>query len=547
MVGERRYLIPASFFAAIHQGCEAAVPLVIGLIVDHAISPGSTRGLIVTLLLLVALFAVLTTAMRLGGRLVRHATQGAAHELRVRLTRRVLNPGGFAQSGARSGTLLSTATSDAGRVGMVNAAVWTSAGALGALVVAAIVLLRASLVLGLVVLLGLIPVVALTRLISKPLVRRSSAEQAAAAHAAGVAVDLVEGLRVIKGLGAELTVLRRYAGASKQARTAAVHAARTIALRSGVIVLLTGVFLAVVALVGGRLASAGSITVGEFVTAFTLTQFLVGPFTRIVMVGTQFSRARASAARIAAVLDEELTVRGDKAATGTLDAGVPAVSLRAVHGPGLSGVGLDVRAGEFLGVVVEDLASAETLVRWLGREVDPEAGLLLLGGVPMSELDPETVRSVVLVAAHEGVLFRGTVAENVSARGTAETVARALEAVGVGEMLPDGADTEITERGRSLSGGQRQRVLLARALAAEPPVLVLHEPTTAVDAVTEAALAESLRRVRAGRTTVVLASSPALLAGADRVVVLRDGVVAASGAHGELLADDEQYRELVAR
>ncbi|WP_243769963.1 ABC transporter ATP-binding protein [Amycolatopsis acidicola] len=539
--GQARYLVPASLLAAVHQGCEAAVPLLIGLIVDHAIAPSSGSGLLWTLVLLVLLFALLTVSMRLGGRLVRHATQGAAHELRVRLAGRVLDTGGFGQAGARSGVLLSTATSDAGRVGMVNAAVWTSVGAVGALVVAAVILLQASLLLGLVVLLGLIPVVLLTRTISAPLVRRSGTEQAAAAHAAGVAADLVEGLRAIKGLGAELVMFRRYGHASGDARTAGIKAARLVALRSGVIILLTGVFLAVVAWLGGRLAAEGTITVGQFVTAFTLTQFLIGPFTRIAMVGTQFARARASAERIAKVLAEPPVVDGGEQGP----VGGASLSLRGVTGPGLGGLDLEVGEGEFVGVVLEDLTGADTLVRCLGRQADPDSGAILLSGVPLRELDPDTVRSVVLVAAHDAVLFRGTVWENVVAVGDKAAAERALDCVDVAGTLPDGVETLVTERGRSLSGGQRQRVALARALAAESPVLVLQEPTTAVDAVTEAEIAANLRSLREGRTTIVIGTSPALLAAADRIVVVRGGSVAATGSHADLLAADDDYRELV--
>ncbi|SFP65785.1 putative ABC transport system ATP-binding protein [Amycolatopsis rubida] len=540
--GQARQLAPAAALAAVHQGCEAAVPLMIGLIVDHAIAPGSGSGLLWTLVLLAVLFAVLTASMRLGGRLVRHATQGAGHELRMRLTRRVLDTRGFDRAGTRSGVLLSTATSDAGRVGMVNAAVWTSAGAFGALVVAAVILLRASVLLGLVVLLGLIPVVLLTRTISAPLVRRSSAEQSAVAHAAGVAADLVEGLRAIKGLGAEAAVFGRYRDASGQARAAGIRAARLVALRSGLIILLTGVFLAAVAWLGGRLAAGGAITVGQFVTAFTLAQFLIGPFTRIAMVGAQFARARASAERIAKVLSAPPLAEG-----GRTDSPAGAdLRIRGLSGPGLFGLDLAAAAGEFVGVVVDDLAAADTLVRCLGRQQDPDSGEILLAGVPARDLDPDVVRSVVLVAAHDAVLFGGTVRDNVSAAAADPgAVGRALECVDAAAMLPEGADTVLTERGRSLSGGQRQRVALARALAAEPPVLVLQEPTTALDAVTEAEIAANLRALRAGRTTLVISASPALLAAADRVVVVRGGAVAASGSHADLLGSDVDYRELV--
>ncbi|MFT4042807.1 MAG: ABC transporter ATP-binding protein [Gordonia sp. (in: high G+C Gram-positive bacteria)] len=551
--GQRRYLIPASVFIAIHQGCEAAVPLTIGVVIDRAIAPADARGLCWTIALLACVFLVLTVSMRLAGRLIRHATQGAAHRLRMHIAARVLDTAGYAGAGARGGVLLSTATSDAARVGMVNAAVWTSVGALAAMVVAAVILLRASLVLGIVVVVGLIPVVALTRTLSRPLVERSGAEQAAAAHAAGVAEDLLSGLRVLKGMRAESRAWAKYACASTGSRDAAIVASRLIAIRGGMITGLTGAFLALVAWLGGHLVSENRLSVGGFVTAFTLTQFLIGPFTRITMVGSQFARARASATRIAAILDESVrdTPSYDDAPRHGLEATVgtrsPRVELKRLCAPGLVDIDLDVAPGELVAVAVDEPIGAQSLMRCLGRFADPESGRIELDGASLVDLRADVVRSHILVAAHNAMLFRGTIGDNVAAVTRDRSVTEAaVGCTGVATMVPGGLDAQITERALSLSGGQRQRVALARALAADAPVLVLHDPTTAVDTVTEAAVADGLRRLRSGQTTIVLTTSPALLAVADRVVVIRGERVCASGRHADLLAGDLAYRELVA-
>ena len=185
-------------------------------------------------------------------------------------------------------------------------------------------------------------------------------------------------------------------------------------------------------------------------------------------------------------------------------------------------------------------------------------------------LDPAQLRRVVLVAPHQADLFEGTVLDNVAAPVVAgrlrrrrrnpapvtggddplavPAVRQAIAAADVTEVaraLPDGLHTRLTERGRSLSGGQRQRVALARALAAEAPVLVLHDPTTAVDTVTEARIAEGIREMRRGRTTLLVTTSPALLARADRVVLLDGGTVRADGRHADLVRDDPRYRAAV--
>jgi putative ABC transport system ATP-binding protein len=161
---------------------------------------------------------------------------------------------------------------------------------------------------------------------------------------------------------------------------------------------------------------------------------------------------------------------------------------------------------------------------------------------------PAETRRAILVAAHDAELFEGSVLDNVlaaaptTAPGPALAASRADE---VASALPAGLDTPVGEGGRTLSGGQRQRVALARALAADPPVLVLHDPTTAVDAVTDARIAAGVRELRAGRTTILVTTSPALLAVSDRVAVLDGGRVRTEGTHAELVDRDPGYRARV--
>ncbi|WP_371103156.1 ATP-binding cassette domain-containing protein, partial [Streptomyces sp. PU_AKi4] len=225
------------------------------------------------------------------------------------------------------------------------------------------------------------------------------------------------------------------------------------------------------------------------------------------------------------------------------------IRLRGVTLGALRGVDLDLGPG-LTGVVTGDPAAARDLLRCLARESDPAGGVVELDGVPLTGLDPDDVRRAVLVAPHDADLFETSLLDNV--RGGADADAAVVEAAlaasaadDVARLLPDGADTVLTERGRSLSGGQRQRVALARALAAGRPVLVLHDPTTAVDTVTESRIAARLKETRGERTTVLVTTSPALLAVTDRVVVLDGGTVTADGRHAELVAADAAYRAAV--
>ncbi|TCK26222.1 ABC transporter transmembrane domain-containing protein [Pseudonocardia endophytica] len=549
IVGQWRRVVPASALAMVHQACEALVPVLIGVAVDGAIGRQDPAALTGVLVGFVVLFAALTASMRGGGRLVRRATQGAGHALRVRITERALHPRGVDRDALPTGEVFSISTSDAQRVGMVNAAVWTSAGAVAALVVGAVLLLDASVLLGVVVLAGIVPVVVATSLLSGPLVRRSATEQAAAARAATTATDLLSGLRVLAGLGAETVAAARYAAVSAAARDAGTRAAVLIAVRSGLVTAVTGLFLAVVAVLGGSLAIDGSISVGEFVAALGLTQFLLGPLTRIMTVGAQVSRARASAGRVATLLDAPFAIR-----PGTVDDAGTALrihDLRTGVGPP---VDLEVAPGESVGVVLGTPGAPEALLAVLGCEAEPPDGRVRLGGTALEALHPDAVRRVLHVARHDAPLFTGSIRDNIAfgadgpdADRRVAAAAHAADADQVAAVVHGGLDAPVGERGRALSGGQRQRVALARALATNAPVLVLHEPTTAVDALTETGIAERLHELRRGRTTILITTSPILLAAADRVVLVDDehdgGVV--EGTHARLSAERPRYRELV--
>jgi putative ABC transport system ATP-binding protein len=382
-------------------------------------------------------------------------------------------------------------------------------------------------------------------LLGKPLEKRSGPEQERAAQASGVAADLVAGVRVLKGIGAEPVAVRRYVSTSRDALGATLRATGAKAWYEGAVLAVNGLFLALIALVGGRLAAEGAISIGELVSAVGLALFLVGPLEIFGWVNGLFTMARASATRIAEVLAAAPAVgSGELPAPGTV---VGAVRLRGLTHGALLGLDLEIAAGELVGIVPADPGAGAALVRCLARETEPDGGSVELDGVSLTAYPAEAARAAVVVSAHDAELFAGTVRENVAAGGA--RIASAMTAAcadQVAEALPDGVDTAVSEQGRSLSGGQRQRVALARALATDAPVLVLHDPTTAVDTVTEAAIADGLRAHRAGRTTLLLTTSPALLAVTDRVVLLGAGGTVASGDHTTLL-DSADYRDVVLR
>ncbi|MGQ4512981.1 ABC transporter transmembrane domain-containing protein [Streptomyces sp. DW26H14] len=543
----RRWIVGAAVFTSVHQMCEAAVPVLIGATVDHALHGGGPGALALWIGLLGAVFLVLSAAMRLGGRWNRQGSQGAAHDLRMAAATRLLDARGFERTSLSSGALLSTATSDALRVGLGNRFWVLGAGSVAAIAFGAAALLITSVRLGLVVLVGLVPLLVLTQLLSKPLAARGGAEQAQVAEATATAADLVRGLRVLKGLGAEAAARQRYRGASRSALAATVRAARWDAGHQGVSLLLNGLFLVCITWFGARLAMEGRLSVGEFVSSVGLAQFLVGPCNVFAGAVGLRARARGSAKRMAQLLAEPYALTGG-AGDGTPETGRGGLTLAGLsHGP-LKELDLHVGSGELVGVVAPDPVASAALVDVLALRVPPDGGGILLGGEPLAALSLSAARGAVLVADHDGDLFDGTIEENVAIAAVPERVPAALAAADadqVASVLPGGAGSRIGERGRQLSGGQRQRVALARALAADAPVLVLHEPTTAVDPATEARIARGLRELRRGRTTLLVTTSPILLRHCDRVVLIGDGAVAADGAHADLLRDHSVYRAAV--
>jgi putative ABC transport system ATP-binding protein len=535
-----RRLWSGTALIGVHQVCEAIVPILIGVVVDRAVATGDRGALAWWVGVLGALFVVLTTAYRHGARLLMKAIAAEAHALRVEVVAKILHPRGL-RTDLRAGDLLTVSTSDADNTSYLLDYVPRTAGALVATAVSAVALLLISVPLGLVVLVAT-PVVLLLLQFAAPLITRRVADQQELAGAASaLATDLVTGLRPLRGIGAQSAAATRYREVSQRSLHAMVRAARTqggyLAVSTTASTLLAGG----IAILAGWFALAGRISVGEFITVIGLAQFLAEPFALLAVIPSWVAEARASANRIALV-----TGAGHLRPVGAAAAGPSPCELRLeqVHFGPLLGLDLHVRPGEFVGVVAARSGDADALMTLLTTPVDYR-GSVSLAGVRLESL--ADARSFMIVEPHQADLFTGTIGSNLGRGDGLRDALRAAAADEVVDLYPAGLDHPVAERGTTLSGGQRQRLALARALFARPPVLVLHDPTTAVDAVTEHAIARGIRTLRDGLATIVITSSPALLAVADRVVVLGDGVVAAEGDHAGLGATREDYRRAVLR
>ena len=567
VVGQRRHLVPGTALLVLHQVCESLVPIVIGAVVDQAIGTGETAALIRWLVALVILFAVLSAAWFTNAVSTERACQGAEHDTRLRLVDRVLAPTGGVERRFKVGKLVSIANTDAAEVGRLGDHVPGAVGAGAAVVVAVGFLLVVDVRLGLLILAGLPAVLGVEKLMADRLVDRWADEQEESSEAAAVATDLMAGLRVLKGLGAEQAAARRYRRASQKSLGATLRAASAEAVANAVGMTVHGGFLALVALIAGRMAAGGSITIGEFVAVVGLTQFLIAPLETLGGTITSLAEARASANRVAKVLETPPAVAdgwrrlaaspgdtpeppGDSSGDTPESPGVTGrLVLRGVSRGKLGHLDLAAGPGDMIGLVVPDPDVARELVACLAREADPAAGTIEIDGIPFEDLELGSLRQAVVVSTHDATLFEGTLAENVVPDGDgAIPLEAALESAGaasVAEGLPAGAATDLGSRGRFLSGGQAQRVALARALAADAAVLVLHDPTTAVDSVTEQQVADGLARLRAGRTTLVITTSPALLAACTRVVFVGRKGARLYGTHSRLLTEAAEYRQAV--
>jgi ABC-type multidrug transport system fused ATPase/permease subunit len=438
-----------------------------------------------------------------------------------------------------TGEVVSVGTADVDAVGSAIEMSGRGSGGIAAVIVVAAILFSRSVPLGLIVLIGGPVMTTLVGGLLRPLHRRQQRYRDLQGELATRAADIVAGLRVLRGIGGEPAFSARYRSQSQQLRHTGVHVARTESFLAGAQILLPGLFVTAATWIAAHYALHRAITPGQLVTFYAYTSFLAVPLATLTEAADQIVRGHVAAGRVVAILRLEPDV-ADPASPAPDPA--PDADLADPTS------GLNVSPGELVGLATEDPEDAAQLADRIGGYLN-QAGPLV-GGVPLVDLPVGTVRSRILVATNDAHIFAGRLSEQLAGArlvGEEETVA-ALAAAAAHDVLDAvGLHGHLAARGRTLSGGQAQRIRLARALVADPDVLVLVEPTSAVDAHTEAVIASRLRAARRGRTTIVISNSPLLLDQADRVAFLSHGRITAEGTHRELLADNADYAAAVAR
>ena len=589
----RRAAVPvtlATLAACTSNIIQAIVPAFLGQALDAGIENGLNGrvwGIGALLLVLFVVYAVGDTMLSYFGVT---AWMRTAFDVDRLVGRQISATGKDLSRQVSTGEVATIIASDAGYLGNLIEYLPALLGAAASFLVVAVLMLRTSVSLGLIVILGMPLVAAIVTLVIRPLQKRQAVQREAQSAVTTITTDTVAGLRILRGIGGEDVFARRYRDASQELRRRGVEVASSQATLMTLQVLLPGLFAAIVVWVAARMAVAGSLTPGGLITFYGYTAYLSWPLWVFTSSVQDYTRAVVGARRLSRLL-EVAPAAGSLVERLNLDpAAAHPVSGDLVD----TGSGLRLKEGRMTALVCPDPQVSAQLATRLGRFTD--AGpTVTLAGRPLTTMPLEQVRASVVVSGATAQLFTGTLREALDVRGgpdpqpagledlvRAETERttgadvdqqvrpqereapgddRLIEAIGIADAgdvltsLSEGLAGMITEKGRSLSGGQRQRVALARALLTEAPTLVLIEPTSALDSHTEARVAAQVHRARAGRTTVVVTASPLVLEACDEVVLLdSSGTELLRSTHRELMAmardghaQAADYRAVVSR
>ncbi|WP_329482006.1 ABC transporter ATP-binding protein/permease [Kribbella sp. NBC_01484] len=538
--GQKRTLIGGMAFGILWMAAQAFIPAILGLAIDEGIAARDGERLLQWTAALFAVGVVQAIAGIMRHRFAVTNWLSAAYRTVQVVTRKSADLGATLPKHLATGEVVSVGAGDLSYVGNLMEISARFAGAIVAFVIVAAILLTQSTTLGLVVLIGVPVMLLCLGPMLRPLHKRQSAQREAVGELNSLGSDIVGGLRVLRGIGGEESFSRRYRSESQQVRQAGVRVAGIQSVLDAAQVLLPGIFVVLVVGLGAHFALQGDLSAGSLVAFYGYATFLVLPLRTATEFANQLMRGLVAAGRVVRVLELEPDITE------------PARSVRLPDGGDLVDPvsGIRARDGLLTAIVSAEPDSYAELADRLGRYDDLSE--VRYGGVTLASATRVDVRERILVSDTGSQLFTGTLRSELDPDGrrTDDEIMAAMRTASADDVLvalTDGLDSEVEEKGRSFSGGQRQRLVLVRALLADPSVLVLVEPTSAVDAHTEARIADRLRAYRSGRSTVVLTASPLLLDRVDEVIFVASGHVVASGKHRALLDTEPRYRRTVTR
>jgi ATP-binding cassette, subfamily B, bacterial len=563
MAGHWHVLWSSVFWALMAAGAAASIPILLGSAVDDGLISHEWDRFAV----FVAAIAVLGIVQGLSSGARRWYNGVASREVESELRRgfhdHLLSLDVAYHSNVNRGQLLSRVTSDLFQIQAVvaSAPFWVANAALA--VAVAIILLVTNTLLGLVAVVAL-PLVAITSQRFSRRVREAISDlQRKRGALAGVVEETISGIRAVKGFGAEPVMERRLADSADEVRVEAMRVVTTRARYLPTLNTVPMLELAAVNWLGGYLVIHHELSVGMLVAFNAYLAMLTGPLQSIGAYIVMIQRAVVSGYRLDTIMKRHSAV-AEPADPRRLPPGPGTVKFSNVSfsyptaGPApaedrlaLNGFDMEIDGGEVVAMVGATGSGKTTVLSLLARLYDTGSGSVSLEGVDVRDLNLASLREAVAVVFEDSFLFNDTIAANLRVGRSGATDAQLVEAAHLAQAdefineLPLGYETQVGERGLSLSGGQRQRIALARALLADPRVLVLDDATSAVDAPRELQVVRALAEARIGKTTIIISHRPATIAAADRVVLVDGGRVLAEGSHGRLWAESARYRQVL--
>ena len=558
---QRKGLAVGVLVGLIWTAGKVAVPQLTRLAIDRGIEQG---GSVVLWSLLIALAGVITGVFTAARRYIAFRESRLTEtRLRERLFEHILSLHVGYHDRAQTGQLMSRASSDLNQVQAFVVMIPLTISNIAMISVVVVILVVTDPLLALVALAPL-PFVNLTaRRFSQRIHPAVLAVQAEQAQLATVVEETVSGIRVVKGFGAESVQADKLEVEADDIRRESLQAARIRARYLPIIDLLPSLGMVAVLGIGGIRVLDGDLSIGALVSFNFYVALLVWPLRTVGMTIAFGQRAAAALERVHEVLSTVPEIAdpaeprslpepgGDRVAVGAVRFDSVVFGYESTQ-PVLHGFSLDIPAGASVALVGGTGSGKSTVARLLLRFYDTQRGAVRIDDVDVRDLTLEELRSAVGVVFEDTLLFHDTVAANIAfAHPDADfaTIERAARLAGAHEFierLPERYDTLIGERGFSLSGGQRQRIAIARAILADPRILVLDDATSAVDPSKEHEIRAAMETVMQGRTTIVIAHRPGTISIADTVVLLEGGRAVATGTHEQLLATDERYRAVLA-